>query len=288
MAKKKKAMAPGERVGLYISRIVVWIGMLFALIPIYFVVRASFSLGTAFYQTNPFDWSNLTLANYQSLEKPFSSGYTFAQWLGNTFLIATLTSLVQVFITVTAAFAFSRMKFWGRRYGLMFLLLLQMFPTLMSATAYYIALSDIQGLNNLWWYMAILCGGSAYTIWLMKGYMDTVPRDLDEAAIVDGAGYFRIFWQIILPLALPMVVVVFIFSFIGIFTEYPLANLLLTSPDNYTVGLGLYWLLNPASHAQNFTQFSAAALVIAVPITVVYMIFQKWIVRGLTAGAVKG
>ncbi len=288
MAKSKETMAPGERVGLYISRVVVWLGMLFAIIPIYFVVRASFSLGTSFYQTNPFDWSNLTLANYQSLATPFTSGYTFAQWLGNTFLVATLTSLVQVFITVTAAFAFSRMKFWGRRYGLMFLLLLQMFPTLMSATAYYIVLSDIQGLNNLWWYMAILCGGSAYTIWLMKGYMDTVPRDLDEAAIVDGAGYFRIFWQIILPLALPMVVVVFIFSFIGIFTEYPLANLLLTSPSNYTVGLGLYWLLNPASHAQNFTQFSAAALVIAVPITVVYMIFQKWIVRGLTAGAVKG
>ena len=288
MAKKKKTMAPGERVGLYISRVVVWIGMLFAIIPIYFVVRASLSPGTSFYQTNPFDWAHITFANYQSLAQPFASGYNFGQWLGNTFIVATVASIVQVFITVTAAFAFSRMKFWGRRYGLMFLLLLQMFPSLMAATAYYIVLSDIQGLNNLWWYIAVLCGGSAYTIWLMKGYMDTVPRDLDEAAIVDGAGYFRIFWQLILPLALPMVVVVFIFSFIGTFTEYPLANLLLTAPSNYTVGLGLYWLLNPASHAQNFTQFSAAALVIAVPITVVYMIFQKWIVRGLTAGAVKG
>jgi arabinogalactan oligomer/maltooligosaccharide transport system permease protein len=170
----------------------------------------------------------------------------------------------------------------------MTLLLLQMFPSLMSAAAFYIVLSDIHGLDNLWWYIAILCGGSAYNIWLMKGYMDTVPRDLDEAAVVDGASNFRIFWQVILPLTLPMIVVIFIFSFIGNFTEYPLANLLLTSPDHYTVGLGLYWLLNPASHAQNFTQFSAAALIIAVPITVVYMIFQKWIVSGLTAGAVKG
>lgn len=171
----------------------------------------------------------------------------------------------------------------------MTLLILQMFPSLMSATAYYIALSNINGLNNLGWYIAILCAGSAYTIWLMKGFMDAaVPKELDEAAIVDGASYFRVFWQIILPLVLPMIVVVFLFTFIGNFTEYPLASLFLTSPNNYTVGLGLYWLLNPGSHAQNFTSFAAAALVVAVPITIVYMIFQRWIVRGLTAGAVKG
>ncbi len=289
MNKAKKSMAPGERTALYLSRLVVWLGLLFALLPIYFVVHASFSEGTSFFQTNAFNWSHVTWQNYASLFKPYTPGYSFGRWLLNTFIVSTTSAIIQVFITITAAYAFSRLHFVGRRYGLMTLLILQMFPSLMSATAYYIALSDINGLNNLAWYIAILCAGSAYTIWLMKGFMDAaVPKELDEAAIVDGAGYFRVFWQIILPLVLPMIVVVFLFTFIGNFTEYPLASLFLTSPNNYTVGLGLYWLLNPASHAQNFTAFSAAALVVAVPITIVYMIFQRWIVRGLTAGAVKG
>ncbi len=133
----------------------------------------------------------------------------------------------------------------------------------------------------------ILSGGSAYNIWLMKSYIDGLPRELDEAAFVDGASHWIVFSRIILPLAAPMLVVIFLFSFIGTYSEFMISSIVLQSPDNYTLALGLQTFINNQFSA-HWTLFSAASILSSLPIMVIFMLLQKYIQGGLAAGAVKG
>ncbi len=265
----------------WIIRLVLWIVIILTLAPLLYVVTASFSSSDALSSASLLP-VRPTLDNYKAV---ISAG--FLRWAWNSTLVAFVVSFIQVVITSTAAYAFSRMHFIGRRYGLMILLVLQMFPNSMSVAAIYAVLAKWGLLDRLWIYILLLVGGSAFNIWLMKGFFDTIPKELDEAALVDGASNVRIFLNIVLPLARPMLAVIFFLSVIGYYSEYILAGTVLQSPGNYTLGLGMYNLIN-TQFAQNWGLFSAASLMSAIPLAVAFTILNPLMARGLTAGATKG
>lgn len=272
---------PQEQLRVWTIRVILWIVIIVTLAPLLYVVTASFSSTDALSSASLIPL-HPTLSNYQSV---FTSG--FLRWAWNSTEVALVVSAAQLIITSTAAYAFSRLRFIGRKYGLMTLLLLQMFPNSMAIAAIYAVLAQWGMLNRLWVYMLLLIGGSAFNIWLMKGYYDTIPVELDEAARVDGASQWRIFLRVILPLSRPMLAVVFFLSMIAFYSEYILAGTVLQSPQNYTLGLGMYNLIN-TQFAQNWGLFSAASLLSAIPLALAFGFLNPLMARGLTAGATKG
>ncbi|MGL5244059.1 MAG: ABC transporter permease subunit, partial [Sarcina sp.] len=184
-------------------------------------------------------------------------------------------------------FAFSKLKFKGKNKGLMMLLLLQMFPAAMALPAILGIAYRLGGMDNIWTLVIIQCGGSAYNIWLLKGFIDGIPTDLMEAAYVDGATTFQAFLKIVLPLTRNMLIVIFLFSFIAAYSEFIFASALMKDPEVQTISTGLRQFINNKFSA-NWTQYSAAAIMSSVPIVVLFMAAQKFIAKGLVAGSVKG
>lgn len=271
-----------ELLTLWLSRAVIWVAIILVIVPMLYVVTASFNPSQAYFSSSLIP-SHPSLANYRAL---FAQGQ-FLIWLKNSSIVALSLGLGQLVITSTAAYAFSRMRFYGRKNGIMILLILQMFPNFLTISVIYYGLAQVGLLDNLWVYILVQLGGSAFNIWLLKNYFDTVPRELDEAAIMDGAGHRQIFWKIVLPLARPMLMVIFFFTLIGSFSEYILAGTIIQSGSNYTLGLGLYSLIS-GEFAKNWGEFAAAALLSAAPLTIGFGIINKWIASGLVAGSVKG
>ena len=283
----KHRLKPSERRNLWISRIVIWVLLAITLFPLVSIITASLSKGNYFMQDSFFP-KEITFENYIGLFSGESTkGGDFPIWIKNSLILCTSVALVQIVLTGTAAYAFSRMRFKGRKNGLMALLLLQMFPSMMTISAIYFILFKFNLIDNLYALILIFAGGSAYNIWLLKGYFDSLPIELDEAAMVDGASHWQVFTKIILPLSLPMLVVMFLFSFIGTYSEYIISAVALKSPENYTVSLGLRQFINNQFSA-NWTKFAAAAVLSSLPIVIISMLSQKYIQKGLVAGAVKG
>ncbi len=215
-------------------------------------------------------------------------GSDYLIWYKNSVIIAVLNAIGSVIITSLIAYAFSRYQFFGRKYGLYLFLLLQMFPALMGMVALYILLTTIGLVDSIWGLLLIYLGGQIpFNAWLVKGYYDTIPRELDEAAKIDGAGHLRIFWMIMLPLAKPILAVVALFNFMAPFMDFLLPQIVLTDPNNYTLALGLYNFIND-QFSTNFTRFAAGSILIAVPIALVFLLLQRYLIGGLTAGATKG
>lgn len=267
---------------LWISRIIVWFAVLASILPLFFVLAASFSTGESFFSEQLIPTS-FTWDNY----KHVLSDTNFPIWMKNSVLLAFTVAILQTVLTALSAYAFSRMRFFGRRYGLMSLLILQMFPNFMAVSAIFGMLVKLDMMDNLFALVLVFAGGNAFNIWLMKGYLDALPKELDEAATVDGANSWQIFWKIVLPLSLPMLAVVFLFSFIGVFSEYVLSSALLKSPENLTLAVGLQQFIKN-EFAANWTQFAAAAVMASVPVVIVFSLMQRWIAGGLVSGSVKG
>lgn len=283
----KHKLTPREVRNLWINRVVVWILIIITLFPIVSIITASLSKGDYFMQDTFFP-SQITFENYKGLFSGDSSlGGDFPIWVKNSMILCSSVALVQLFLTGTAAYAFSRMRFKGRKNGLMSLLILQMFPSMMTISAIYGILFKFDLIDNLYALILIFAGGSAYNIWLLKGYFDSLPVELDEAAMVDGATHWQIFTKIIIPLSLPMLVVMFLFSFIGTYSEYVISAVALKSPENYTLALGLRSFINN-QYSANWTKFAAASVLSSLPIVIIFMGLQKFIQKGLVAGAVKG
>lgn len=283
----KNKLRPSQIRNLWLSRIVVWALLAITLFPLVSIIAASLSKGNFFYQGS-FLPKTITFENYQGLfSGDPSKGGNFPIWVKNSLILCTSVALIQLLMTGTAAYAFSRMRFKGRKNGLMALLLLQMFPAMMTISAIYRILYQFDLIDNIWALVLIFAGGSAYNIWLLKGYFDSLPIELDEAAMVDGASHWQIFTKIILPLSLPMLVVMFLFSFIGTYSEYIISAVALKSPDNYTLSLGLRSFINNQFSA-NWTKFAAGAVVSSLPIVIIFMALQRFIQKGLVSGAVKG
>lgn len=271
--------------------LIAWIALFFALFPVLWVVSAAFTNDPSISSGNLIP-SETTLDNFQRLfENP---DQPYLRWYINTMALSIVTAMSTVLIAAMAAYAFSRFRFKGRKVGLMFLLLVQMFPQFLSLVAIYLIMSQITdvfagiGLDTLFGLGLVYLGGSmGVNAWLIKGFFDTIPMEIDESAKVDGATHGQIFWGIILPLAAPVLAVVGLLSFIGTINEFIIASALLQSPENKTLAVGLQGFISQ-QYSENWGPFAAGALLAAIPVVILFMFLQRFIVSGLTAGSVKG
>ncbi|GGK11814.1 maltose ABC transporter permease [Caldalkalibacillus thermarum] len=253
--------------------------------PLLWAFGLSLNPGTSLYAASmiPENWS---LEHYKWLF--FDERSNYLTWYKNSLIVAFFTSVFSTALAAVVAYAFSRYRFVGRKYGLYVFLLLQMFPVLMGMVALYIMLNMVNLLDTLTGLILIYVGGSIpFMAWLVKGYYDTIPRELDEAARIDGAGHFRVFFTIMLPLAKPILAVVALFQFMAPFMDFLLPRIILRSPEKFTLALGLFNFVND-QFANNFTRFAAGAILVAVPIAIVYLLLQRYLITGLTAGGTKG
>ncbi|TDC37961.1 sugar ABC transporter permease [Micromonospora sp. 15K316] len=267
------------------------LAVLFSLFPIVFVLSAALNpLGTLS-STALVPNSGVSFGNFTEL-----FGRTaFARWFVNSLLIAGLAALASITLSALAAYAFSRMRFRGRRVGLLSLLLIQMFPQFLAIVAIFLIFTTVTdlwpavGFNTPWGLFLLYLGGAlGVNTWLMKGFFDTLPRELDESATMDGATHAQIFFRIMLPLVAPILAVTGLLAFIGTVNEFLMANVFLTDTGSKTLAVGMYGLLQGDERNNNFGIFAAATLLTAIPTVVVFQFLQRYIVSGLTAGAVKG
>jgi maltose/maltodextrin transport system permease protein len=213
-------------------------------------------------------------------------------WLWNSIKIAAISSALIVLLSTTAAYAFARLKFAFKDGILNAMLLLQMFPAALTLVALYAIFETLGrwvpwlGIETHGGLILAYLGGTAMHIWTIKGYFDSIPSEIEESAKVDGATHWQAFRKVLLPMAVPILVVTFVLAFIGIIIEYPIASILLREEANLTLAIGSKFYL----YEQNYLwgDFAAAAVLSGLPITLVFLLAQKWIVSGLTAGGVKG
>jgi arabinogalactan oligomer/maltooligosaccharide transport system permease protein len=265
------------------------VSVAFALFPILFVVSAALNpLGTL--SSSTLIPNGASLNNFTNLLTTTS----FPRWFLNSVLIAGLASFAALFISVLAAYAFSRMRFRGRRVGLLALLLIQMFPQFLAVVTIFLMFTTITeywpavGFNTPAGLMLLYLGGAlGVNTWLTKGFLDTVPKEIDESAIVDGASHVQIFFRIMLPLITPILAVTALLVFISTINEFLMANLFLTRDESKTLAVGMYGMITGQRNA-NFGMFAAGTLLTAIPTVLVFQFLQRYIVHGLTAGAVKG
>ena len=265
--------------------------VLFSLFPLYLVVISSFnpsgSLQLTSFIPREFSWQN-----YQLLFN--NPTIPYLTWMRNSLVIAGTVALVSVVIGSASAFAFSRLAFKGRKKGIQLLLLVQMFPAILAISAVYVIMEKVQtfapgiGLGTQSGLVLVYLGGAmGVNIWLLKGFVDSIPKELDEAAKIDGASAVQTFWLIFIPLAAPVLAVVSLLSFIGTFNEFILARLFLVDMESRTIAVGLQQFIG-GQYSQNWGPFAAGSIIASIPIVIIFLTLQKYIVNGLTAGSVKG
>ena len=266
------------------------VAIVFSLGPILFVISSALNpLGTL--SSSELVPTGVSLDNFTKLLRDTN----FGQWFLNSVIIAGSASGVAVFVSALAAYVFSRRRFRGRRTGLLSLLLIQMFPQFLAVVAIFLMFATITDYwpaigFNTWWGLVLLYLGGALGVgtWLMKGFFDTVPRELDESATVDGAGHAQVFFRILLPLVAPVLAVTGLLAFISTINEFIFANIFLTDSSAKTLSVGLWGLVAAEQRNSNFGMFCAGTLLTAIPTVLVFQLLQRYIVEGLTSGAVKG
>ena len=275
-------LSPSKRRSLFLSRLIIWVTIVIVMFPALWIIMASLSKGDSFFSTSLFP-DEFSLVNYTRL----FAETNFGLWVFNSLKMCFLVAIIQLLLPTTAAYAFARIRFPGRSKGLMTVLVLQVFPSSMALAGYYVIIYKFGLVNNLIAIVFVLAAGSAYNVWLLKTYMDGIPKELDESAFVDGAGHLTTFLKIILPLAAPQIAVIFIFSFIATYSEYVISSVFLQTPDSYTLAIGLQSFIGDQFNA-HWTMFAAAAVLASVPVMVIFMLLQKFIQGGLVSGGVKG
>jgi ABC-type maltose transport system permease subunit len=304
-------------IGLTLRMTAISIAILFALFPVVFIFASAFN-PTGDLQTRNLipqvDSFEELFTNFYSLtsDPEVLAQYPFWSWIRNSMIVATITTVLSVMLTALAAYSFSRFRFYGRRTLLLGVLLVQVFPNLLALVALFLILQQIGrlaevipqalpflagidwgiflmfGLDSLGGVILVYLGGAmGINTWLMKGFFDSVPREIDESAMVDGATHWQTYWMLIFPLVRPILAVVAVLSFVGTFNEFVLARLLLRSPENWTLMVGLFNFIT-ADFSRDWGKFAAGALISATPVVIVYLLLQDQIVGGLTQGAVKG
>ncbi|MCK6090784.1 sugar ABC transporter permease [Micrococcus endophyticus] len=263
----------------------------FALFPLLYVLSASLDPTGTMASSNSL-FSSFSGQNYVDLFSDPSRPY--GRWFVNTMVIGLVTSFSTVFLGALAAYAFSRMRFAGRRVGLLTLLLVQMFPQLLAVVAIFLLLTYIGDLvpvlgigSQLGLILVYLGGALGVNTYLMYGFFNTVPTSLDEAAKLDGASHVQIFFSIILRLVTPILAVVGLLSFISTVSEFVIASVVLTDPAAQTLAVGLYGYVSE-TRSENWGVFAAGAVLAALPVMALFLFLQRYIVSGLTAGGVKG
>lgn len=268
---------------------------IFALYPFLVVIATSFStarsLTASMQGLIPLPRA-VSLQNYNTL---FGGEQTpVFRWLLNSIFVSGTSTVITLALTTLAAYSFSRFRFKGRRSGLLATLVIQVFPSVVALVAIYLLLQQVGnivpffGLNSLGGVILIYTGGAlGANAWLMKGYFDTIPHEIDESAMVDGASHWTTFTRIILPLIRPILSVVGILAFIGTFNDYIIPRVLLRDRETLTLAVGLTGFLDN-QFAINWGIFAAGALIGTFPIIIVFLLLQTQIVSGLASGAVKG
>ncbi|KMK74675.1 sugar ABC transporter permease [Alkalihalobacillus pseudalcaliphilus] len=271
---------------LFVSYLILVSMVIIIVYPLLWTIGASFNPGNSLISTSIIP-QNPTLDHYRNLFAG-SSSLHYTQWYANSIKISILTMIGTVVSVSFTAYAFSRFRFKGRKRGLTLFLLLQMIPQFSALIALFV-LAQMLGMMNSHGLLILLYIGGLIPMntYLMKGYMDSIPRELDESAKIDGASNTRIFIQIIMPLSKPMLAVVAINGFVGPLGDFILASMILRSPDAYTLPIGLYNLVNDVMGA-SYTTFAAGAILISIPVALIFVFLQKNFVSGLTAGGTKG
>ncbi len=264
------------------------VAVLYAVFPIVYVVSASLSSTGTLTGSNQL-FSEVSGVNYADL-----GGTRFWTWMVNTLVVGGVTAVGTVLMGAAAAYAFSRFRFAGRRLGLTALLIIQMFPQMLAFVAIFLLLISlgevvpVLGLNSRVALVCVYLGGAlGVNTFLMYGFFNTVPRELDEAAKIDGASHSQVYWTIVLRLVAPILAVVALLSFISTFGDFIIARVVLQSESSWTLAVGLYGWVSSQLDA-NWGLFAAGAVLSAIPVLALFLFLQKYIVGGLTAGSVKG
>lgn len=279
-----KARAAAADTLTYIFLIVISLLWVF---PIVWVILTSFRAeGGSFVQE--FIPKRLTLDNYRQLFAD-TSVFSFGQWFANTAFVAVCSCVLTTFITVSTAFVMSRMRFRLRKSMMTLALVLGMFPAFMSMIAVYFVLKSAGLTQSLLALILVYSAGGGLSFYITKGFFDTVPRALDEAASIDGATKSQLFFKIILPLSKPIIVYTVLTTFMAPWMDFIFAKVIMgDNYSKYTVAVGLYTMLGREFIDKYFTRFAAGAVCIALPITILFIAMQRYYVEGITGGAVKG
>jgi arabinogalactan oligomer/maltooligosaccharide transport system permease protein len=264
--------------------------IIFALLPLAYILSASLNpIGTLTGSNQLF--RAFSLDNY--VEILTRDDGIYLTWYWNALVISVISSLATVLLCAMGAYAFSRMRFRGRRTGLLGLLILQMFPQLLMIVAIFLTMIWITdvfpavGLGTHAGLIMVYLGGAlGVNIFLMYGFFNTIPTAIDEAAKIDGAGHARVFFTIMLPLITPILAVIGLLSFIGFIGEFAIASVLLTDPRDQTLAIGLFQLVS-GFQSQNWGIFAAGAVLAALPVMILFLLLQRYIAGGLIAGSVK-
>jgi len=264
--------------------------LIFAAFPLVYVLSASLNPTGTLVGSNAL-FRTIDFSNYVELFQRPQQPY--AAWFLNTLVIGLVTSAATVFLGALAAYAFSRLRFSGRRVGLLTLLLVQMFPQILGVVAIFLLMSGIGevfpqiGIGTQAGLILVYLGGAlGVNTYLMYGFFNTIPISIDEAAKLDGASHAQIFFGIVLRLVAPILAVVGLLSFVATFSEFVIASIMLTDPQTQTLAVGLYQFVSQET-SSNWTLFSAGAVLAAIPVMVLFLYLQKYIIGGLTAGSVK-
>src|SRR5205085_5880949 len=272
-----------------------------SLFPVVYVLSAAFN-GNNSLTGSTLIPKKLTLDNFRALfghQKVVAGHATFAgahyaAWFANSMIVAGGTAICTILLSAAAAYAFSRFRFRGRRVGMLMLLLIQMFPQLLAVVAIYLivynvgSIFHIIGLNTLTALIVVYLGGAmGVNTWLMKGFFDTIPAELDESARVDGATPAQVFWGVVLPLAAPVLAVIGLITFITALNDFAIASVILETQHKFTLSVGLRQYIDQ-EYSEHWGPFAAGVLIAAVPAGLLFTFLQRLIVEGLTQGAVKG
>ncbi len=268
--------------------LVVAAALFFALFPAVWVISAAFN-PTGSIAAQRLIPDPISTVNFEVLFETH-----FWRWFGNSMIVAGVTAVGSVFLCALAAYVYSRMRFHGRRTSLLALLLLQMLPQFLAIIAIFLLMIGLGrffpeiGLNTLAGLIAIYLGGAlGLNTWLMKGFFDTIPHDLDESAKIDGASHVQVFFTMILPLAAPILAVITLLSFIVAINDFIVQSVLLTDERQFTLAVGLYRFI-AEDYGARWGPFTAGALLAGVPIVLLFLFLQRYLTSGLIQGAVKG
>jgi arabinogalactan oligomer/maltooligosaccharide transport system permease protein len=311
----------GERLPLWrqlLIQLLCLIILIEVMFPIMYIITLSFSSQSTRPSTLEIFPKEISLTAYaQVLDRPTANPVTFIQLLGNSFLLSLGVGLVSMLVAVTAAYSFSRFKFKARQVLMIMVFIPLLMPGVGLSTPLFLLLNNFRVIDcgggtlavapfmacdpgvtgkilanlrdSLWGVgVAMISGALPFAVWNLKGYLDTIPKDLEEAAAIDGCDANQTFFLIVLPLAVPQLVVTFFLGFIGHWQEFVLPWLFLTKPESYTLAMTLYNMTGQYASSIPWNRFAAMAIIVALPVAIIYVLLQKQIVSGLTAGGVKG
>src|SRR5699024_9073452 len=232
---------------------------------------------------------SFTLENYRILLLNTTGNFPFVRWFLNTLFVAVISCLLSTFITIAMAYALSRLRFKLRKPFLIVALVLNMFPGFMSMIAIYYILKALNLTETLFALILVYSSGAALGFYVAKGFFDTIPMALDESAMIDGANKWQIFTKITLPLSKPMIVYTSLMAFMASWMDFIFAKIIMGDKiDNYTVAIGLFTMMTRTTSNSLFMAFTAGCVLIAIPITILFIIMQRFYVEGVTSGSVKG